>query len=166
MSTDEPTTGRWPRNACGDELVAANRRRLTEVLETQSLAVLATAGEPPHLSLVAIDADDDGRRIVFSTPRATRKYARIGQDDRVALLLDSRGASPVDFSRTVAVTARGRAREVVDDERERLAAGYVRRHPHLAEFVTAPTCALFVVDVDEYDVVSNFQNVVRLEIVR
>ena len=132
--------------------------------DSQSLAVLATSGEAgPHGSLVAFAADSDLQKLVFTTSRATRKYANLLAHPGVALVMDNRENSESDFHEAVAVTAIGKAREVTGEERAHWADIYVRKHPHLPAFVSSPTSALVVVDIERYYVVSKFQNVVEMD---
>ena len=134
-----------------------------EVLEAQRLAVLATrGGHVPHTSLVAFVVTADLARIVFATTRATRKYRNISEDARVALLIDNARNSDTDFRDAIAITAIGSAMEVASADRDRLLASYLQRHPALVEFVSSPTCALMCVEVDKYDVVYRFQNVMEV----
>ena len=144
-----------------------DRSQLTEQIKglftSQQLAVLSTQNDgQPYASLVAFDATDDIRYLLFATARATRKYANIAADSRVAMLIDSRSNQDTDFHTAIAVTATGRAEEVGEQEREALQKHLLAKHPHLEEFVRAPTCALLRMDVEVYYVVSRFQNVMEL----
>jgi nitroimidazol reductase NimA-like FMN-containing flavoprotein (pyridoxamine 5'-phosphate oxidase superfamily) len=142
------------------------RRTLEELFRSQRLAVLATQGQgQPHGSLVAVAATDALRTIIFATTRATRKFANLEADDRVALVVDNRSNRSEDFHAAVAVTVYGRAAEATGGERERLAAVYLAQHPYLAGFVAAPTCALVRVDVSRYSLVSRFQEVSELSMI-
>ena len=136
-----------------------------KLLTSQPLAVLATHGDTgPYASLVAIAATDDLRHLLFATTRATRKFANLQADARVAFLVDNRSNEAADFRDAVAATIRGRAAEVADTEREALLALYLGRHPHLSDFVASPTCAFLRVQVESYFVVTRFQEVMELHI--
>ena len=91
----------------------------------------------------------------------TRKFSHLTNDSRVALLIDSRSNTDRDFHKAVTVTATGTAVEVRDSERRRLQKLYLERHPHLKQFVTAPTCALVRMRVNTYYIVTRFQNVME-----
>ena len=79
---------------------------LRTLFDGQRLAVLATHSEgQPYCSLVAFVPSDDLRDLVFATTRATRKFANMQGDERVALLVDSRSNCDEDFHRAVAATA-------------------------------------------------------------
>jgi hypothetical protein len=64
----------------------------------------------------------------------------------------------------MAVTALGRAAEIEDNERASFLDLYLSKHNHLRAFATAPTCALVKVDVERYEVVNRFQQVLELRV--
>ena len=138
-----------------------------EVLENQDLAVLAThsVGQP-YANLVAFLATKDLKGIVFATRCTTRKYMNIIKDARVALVIDTRSNRREDFHKAMAVTVTGKAQEVGGKEREKLAGLYLQKFPHLIEFVSSSQCGIFKVVVAKYTVVSEFQNVVELEVIK
>lgn len=141
------------------------KKRLAELFASQSLAVLSTHGKgQPYGSLVAFAATDDLKCILFATTRATRKYANLSSESRVAMVVDNRSNRDSDFHKAIGVTAMGMAEEIEGGERDRSLKLYLRKHPFLKEFVTSPTCALFKVHVERYYMVSQFQNVVELDL--
>lgn len=137
--------------------------RLRGLLVEQKLAVLATseAGRP-YTSLVAFAATPDLGALLLATERATRKYANLAAEPRVALLIDSRTHQDSDLHEALAVTALGRAETVEGPEQEALRALLLVRHPQLAGFVRSPTCALVRVRVQSYILVSSFQEVITI----
>jgi nitroimidazol reductase NimA-like FMN-containing flavoprotein (pyridoxamine 5'-phosphate oxidase superfamily) len=141
------------------------RDRLKALLETQRLAVLATHREgQPYGSLVSIASTRDVKNILFATTRATRKYANFSADPRVALVIDNRSNQESDIHEAVAVTATGRAEEILGTEKDRLLGIYLEKHPYLRDFVASPTCALVRVQVETYYMVSKFQEVTELHV--
>ena len=137
------------------------------IFEDQLLAVLSTRErDQPYSNLVCFAATDDLRCLVFATARATRKYANIKADSRVAMLVDNRANVAADINRATAVTVLGTAREVRGEEREDLLARYLGRHPHLESFASSPATALFKVEADKYIVASRFQHVQELSMGR
>lgn len=136
------------------------RAVLAELLGAQGLAVLCTqGGGQPYASLVAVAETEDLADLYFATARATRKYANLTAERRVALLADSRSNRESDFREATAATATGVAQEVEGAEREAGQALLLAKHPHLADFVSSPGCALFRVRVETYVVVQQFQRV-------
>ena len=138
---------------------------LQELCRSQPLAALATdAGTHPYLNLVAVAVTDDLRHLYFATPRATRKWANLTRNPRVSLLLDNRTNQVSDFRRAVAATIFGSAQEINDTTRDEGLIIYLSRHPHLADFVASPTCALFQVQIDRIYLVTRFQNVMEFHL--
>ncbi len=143
------------------------KKTLKDLFESQRLGVLATYGEgQPYSSLVAFAATNDLKYLVFATTRATRKYANLSAESRVAMLVDNRSNQDSDFHSAMAVTALGEAEEVKESERGHLLKLYLAKHPYLEEFVNSPTCALLKMCVDRYYMVSRFQNVMELHMRR
>jgi len=137
-------------------------KMVRELFASQGLAVLATQGRGgPHASLVAFAATEDLRHLIFATERETRKYANLAADPRVALLVDDRSHRAADLVEATAVTAEGRARDARGNERERLAARLLGKHPALKPFLAHPGCELIAVAVEAYQVVTRFQSVVE-----
>jgi len=135
-------------------------QRLGDLFSSQSLAVLATQGEgQPYGSLVAFAATEDLKHLLFATTRATRKYANMMKNPRVAMVMDNRSNEESDFHQAIAVTATGQVKETVGSEKDRLTRLYLSKHPHLIDFVSSPTCALLTLEVETYYIVSQFQNV-------
>jgi hypothetical protein len=136
--------------------------QLQELFSSQRLAVLATDhGGHPYASLVAFAASADLRELFFATTRDTRKFANLQVNPRVSLLIDNRVNQVTDFSTAVAVTVLGSSTELTGPSRRAGSAFYLAKHPHLAEFVAAPSCALLRVQVQSLFLVSRFQNVVE-----
>jgi hypothetical protein len=138
-------------------------RDLAGLLSSQRLAVLITSGrEGPHGSLVAFAVSVDLRELVFATRRTTLKFENLREQPRVALLIDNRGNDESDFHRAAAATAYGPAREADGEDRHRLEAQYLTRHPCLGDFVASHSCALVQVKVEQYRLVRRFQDVTVL----
>ena len=138
---------------------------LTDLFSSQRFAVLATeqAGAP-YANLVAFAVTRDLKKILFATPRMTRKYGNLQRNPQVALLIDSRANRAADLQAATAVTAVGRAAELVDAERQAFFSVYLARHPSLLDFAHAPTTSLFCISVERYVVVDHFQHVVVLNV--
>jgi heme iron utilization protein len=143
----------------------AVKKDLVELFRSQRLAVLATGGgSDPYTSLVAFSHSDDLKSLFFVTGRATRKYANLTKDPRVAMLVDNRSNKTADFRESMAVTATGRAEEVQRPEAEELVRAYLAKNPHLEDFLSSPSCALIRIRVERYYLVQRFQNVVEIQV--
>ena len=150
-----------------EESGVESRRILDELLTTQRLGVLATHHEgAPYASLVAFVASEDHSHILFATSRATRKFANIEANPRVAMLIDNAREQPVDFETAAAATATGRAVELIGDERAEAAERFLQAHPHMRQFVSSPTTAFLCIEVGSYQVVRRFQHVTELHLDR
>lgn len=134
--------------------------RLKHLLSTQPLAVLCTSGEgQPYASLVAFNAAVDLSRVLFATPRSTRKYRNLMSRPPAALLVDDRSNRATDVEEAMAVTILGSVHEAAGEERRAGEEIFLREHPHLDAFVRAPDSALMVLAVEKMVVVSRFQEV-------
>ena len=141
------------------------KKFLQDLFSSQRLAVLATQSKrQPYGNLVAFMATDDLKHLLFATTRATRKYANISRNPRIAMVVDSRSNEEADFHQAAAVTATGVVKETVGPQKKRFQKLYLAKHPYLKEFVSSPTCALLKVEVETYYIVNRFQNVVELHI--
>ncbi|MBM4324706.1 MAG: pyridoxamine 5'-phosphate oxidase family protein [Deltaproteobacteria bacterium] len=138
---------------------------MKKLFSSQRLAVLATQSKrQPYGNLVAFMATEDLKYLLFATTRATRKYANISSNPRIAMVVDTRSNQEADFHQAAAVTATGVVKEIVGPQKRRFQKLYLSKHPYLKEFVSSPTCALLKVEVETYYVVRQFQNVVELHI--
>ena len=138
---------------------------IQSLFQSQNLGVLATRGkEYPYCTLVGFVGTNDLQRIIFATLRHTRKYMNIKAYPRISVLIDSRSNRVEDFKDAMALTSLGNAHEAENEERERLSRLYLARHPHLKEFLQDPNCALMVLEVEKYIMVTRFQQVMEMNI--
>jgi heme iron utilization protein len=141
------------------------QRWLTDLLSSQKLAVLSTQHQgQPYASLVAFAASDDLKELFFATPRATRKFAYLQANPKVALLIDNRSNEDADIHGAIAATVLGIAAEGPPEGREQILKCYLAKHPHLEEFAQSSSTALIRVTVETYYVVSRFQEVMELRV--
>jgi nitroimidazol reductase NimA-like FMN-containing flavoprotein (pyridoxamine 5'-phosphate oxidase superfamily) len=114
------------------ERIARLKEFLKDLFSSQRLAVLATQNRrQPYGNLVAFMATDDLKHLLFATTRATRKYANISRNPRIAMVVDNRSNQEADFHQVAAVTATGVVKEVEGPEKERFQKLYLSRHPYL-----------------------------------
>lgn len=138
---------------------------IEELFRTQYLAVLSTQKDgAPYGNLVAFASADNLTRLIFVTPRATRKFSNMLAEPRVAMVIDNRSNDHIDFSKAMAVTATGTAIDSRSLERNRLLAIFLNKHPHLKEFAESPSCAVMSIEVETYYCVYRFQNVMELHL--
>lgn len=135
--------------------------RIHRLMTEQPYAVLCTqGGGQPYGSVIAFVANQALNGVVFATPIATRKFRLISECDRVALVIDNRAGHPGDVSRIDAITATGKAVKLDDsnaahDWQQRL----IRKHPHMRDFICAPSTALIRVEILRYLHVVRLQEV-------
>jgi hypothetical protein len=63
------------------------------------------------------------------------------------MLIDNQTSKVNDFKNAEALTVLGKAKEVDVGSSDNYLAYYLKKHPYLREFVTAPNCALIEVKV-------------------
>ena len=133
---------------------------LRDLFAAQRYAVLGTQGaDRVSLNLMAVAITGDLRFLVLATERATPKYDNLRNEPRVSLLVDNRANQSADTRTALALTVDGLAEEVSGPEREDLAQLLLSRHPQLGAFVRSPTCALFRVRVQRYELVRGLYDV-------
>jgi nitroimidazol reductase NimA-like FMN-containing flavoprotein (pyridoxamine 5'-phosphate oxidase superfamily) len=138
---------------------------LHRLLESQKYAVLATDQHgQPYTSLMAFSATPDLQSFILLTETGRLKYANLMTNPRVALFIDNRENVGADIEEAIAVTAQGVADEVVGEEREVLRDFFLRRHPGLRVFASAPKCALIRIKINSYVIVRRFQEVIEWRI--
>lgn len=141
--------------------------QVKDLFEFQTLSVLSTQKNgQPYASLVAFAATPDLEQIIFLTPNTTRKYEHLRDNPKVAILVNNSMNQASDIYEAVSVTATGIAAAVEGHEKEQLLEIYLKKHPHLKVFSSAPTTALICVCVDRYFMVNWFQNVIEIQVAR
>jgi nitroimidazol reductase NimA-like FMN-containing flavoprotein (pyridoxamine 5'-phosphate oxidase superfamily) len=140
-------------------------RNMETLFQSQRFAVLATQADgQPYANLVSFAATRDLRQIVFATARATRKFANLCRDGRVALMIDDRTNQRSDLGQATAVCATGRAMEADDPDGQALYELLLAKNPELTDFLNISDCAVIRVDVQRFTVVSEFEKVVVLDL--
>jgi len=138
--------------------------KIKTLFESEALAVLATQKDlQPYASLLAFTTDETLEQMFFLTPSTTRKYRNLVASPRVALLIHNSRNQAEDIHNAIAITATGIAIEISGSERKIHQTGFLKRHPHLESFAMDPSTAMFRVTVERYFMVSQFQQVVKIE---
>jgi heme iron utilization protein len=141
--------------------IAAIPERLKTLNAEEYFAVLATDdGHRPYNSLVAYALTPDTKKIIFATPKKTRKYTNIISSANVALLIDNRSKRKKNLMETEAITIIGTARPVRKGKTwNEFAKTFLMKHSDLEEFINFPATALMVIDISQCIHVSRFQTV-------
>jgi heme iron utilization protein len=129
--------------------------------KNQHFGVLATNDNgQPYTSLISFAITPDLKRVIFATPKDTRKYKNILNTKDVAILIDNRSNTRKNLMATEAVTVIGTARSVRKGKiRDELAAIYLKKHPDLKEFIESDTTALIVVEATRCIHAGKFQTI-------
>ena len=139
-------------------------REILQLLLQHDTGVLATySGESPYTSLMSIDFLSEDDCIVFPTLHDTHKYTNMRRDSHVSLLLDNRSKSGKRFDELYALTIVGMAREVEVAVYPIYKEKFLKRHPHLAEFLSNPQTALIQVTPIRAILVEEFQKIREFE---
>ena len=159
---DEPLfPGSIPLEPFAPEIDPRLAERIGHLVNEQPFGVLCTQGQrQPYGSLVAFAFSADLSYAVFATPVATRKYRLLSECDHIALVVDNRPQYPDDMMKVEGMTATGRTAEIERGARfEHHSKLLTDRHPQLASFVKASSCALFRIDIFRFFHVTRFQEV-------
>ena len=137
------------------------RVSIRELCESQSFAVLATQGKgQPYTSLIGFATSDDMKYVVFATPKQTRKYSLLEEDNRVSLMVDNRAQQPDSINFISALTITGNGKILNDaEEIEKWSGLLTEKHPYLSSFVRSSSTAVILVEVYRYYYVRRFQEV-------
>jgi len=135
--------------------------KIRELCERESFAVLATQGSgQPYTSLIGFATSADLTRLVFATPKLTRKYALLEKENRVALLVDNRSSQTDNVNDISALTITGEGSILsLPEEINKWAELLAKKHPYLRDFLSSSDTAIVVVEVQQYLYVQKFQEV-------
>jgi len=135
--------------------------RLRLLDKTQMHAVLATDSDgQPYTSLIAYALTPDMKKVVFATPRATRKFKNILKNRLVSLMIDSRSNTERDYMDAESVTILGNAYSLRRGKKwSDLAEVLKKKHPELIEFIDSPETVLICVEINQCIHVTRFQSV-------
>lgn len=137
---------------------------ISTISSRQLFAVLATSHDnQPYTSLVAFAITEDLKKLVFITPRDTRKFYYLSKNNMVSLMIENSENQNVDISGAVGITITGKSKDSSGDEREQLLSLFISKHPQMQEFALSKGCSVVSVNISRYDVVERFQNVSVLE---
>ena len=114
-------------------------------LHNPRILVMATASDNrPYCNLMCF-ASTQECSIIVVTPRDTSKYTNLTQNNLVSVLITD-SEEKAGIGNTTAITINGRANEVGEKERKKLADIFIAKYPELQDFVYSETSALFRID--------------------
>ena len=149
-----------------EQMSSDMQEKIQGLMGQLGLGVLSTkdVSGHPYASLIAFAPSPDSTQLYFVTPKATRKFANIAQDPRVAMLINNCANEPSDFHQAMAVTVLGRVEVVAENRRDEVLPIYLEKHPYLQQFANSPSCALMAIHITGYTMVQQFQNVSELRL--
>ena len=137
---------------------------LKELFCSQKFAVLSTHEKgKPYANLMAFAETNSLKQLIFLTSRKTRKYKNLTESDHAALLIDSRSNRETDIHQATAVTVTGCVQEISSDTNKDVLNTYLSKHPYMQSFAHDADSAVFLMKVECYYIVRNFQNVMTLK---
>ena len=137
------------------------KQEIKKLLENQRLGVLSTISDnKPYPNLVAFVAPEDLKYIIFATLKDTQKYKNIINNPEISILIDNRENKSLNFNEILIVTAFGKAEIMENDDFKKI---YLEKHPYLSDFLKTSGCSLIKMEVEKYQFISHFQDVVVIE---
>lgn len=138
----------------------ATREYVDEALRSKRLAVLATeGGGQPHASLIAVTPFKGFRQLLFATYRNTRKFRNLALNSKVAVLIEGGDDDRLGSPKGYVITAYGHAEEIDMAANDKALKAHLHNYPDLLSFMGAADCALILMKVDDYQVVTGIDNV-------
>jgi hypothetical protein len=135
--------------------------KLEELLNTQHFGVLSTLRhDSPHATLICFAPTPDLKRLIFFSPEQTRKAINTQIYQEVSLFVDNRKNRPEDLFEATTLAAYGRIIDVDDRLKEEYQSYYLKKNPHMGFFLT-PGVVMKIIDIDHFDLVSQFQTVLQ-----
>ncbi len=98
------------------------------------------------------------------TPNNTHKYENLKANPKVSILVNNSRNQADDIYNAISVTGIGVASIVDKTEEMNVLEMYLKKHPHLKEFSSAPTTAFICITIKQYFMVNRFQNVVEIKV--
>ena len=138
------------------------KQKIKKLFEDQRFAVIATQGKnEPYTNLVSFLVRKDLKKIYFPTLKNARKFKNLSRHSRVSILIDNRDNEPVDIEDAMNVTAVGETSVIKDSEIKYV---FLEKHPYLKEFTDSNDCRMIEINVENYIIVENFQEVKIIDI--
>jgi len=138
--------------------------QMTAMVKQNDICVLATASDNrPHCSLMAYVADETGEKLYMATSGDSRKFANLGENPFVSLLIDTRATHPRE--KTKALTVSGVC-ETVKDLKERSAAAASLRsvHPQLGPILEDAGVEILCVKAESFLLLDGVSDALFLKI--
>ena len=135
--------------------------KMKSIVKANDLCVLATVSEgKPHCSLMSYISDEKGDEIYLISHRQTKKYFNLMANPTVSLLIDTReeekGQRRIDIK---ALTVSGEFQTIKDaGEKDLIRAKFLKRHPHLKDFLNDPEAELFSIKIRSFQLLDGVKD--------
>ena len=135
--------------------------KMIDIVKANDLCVLATVSEgKPHCSLMSYVSDEEGREIYLISHRQTKKYFNLMENPTVSLLIDTREEEKGQRRNDIkALTVRGEFQAINNPgKKELIRFKFLKRHPHLADFLNDPEAELFSIKIRSFQLLDGVKN--------
>lgn len=139
---------------------------LEKELQKQHFGVFnSVRNDSPHSTLVCFAPTEDLNKLIFFTPKRTRKFINTQIFGKVSLFIDTSTNSPEDVRNAITIAAYGTIvedRDIKNSDFENYKQIYLKKNPHM-EFFLKSNIKVNIINVELFEVVYNFQTVVDLD---
>lgn len=139
------------------------KESIKEMMEEERFGVLATNEHgKSYTSLISFAMDSHLTKLVFATPKKSKKFEMIKNNKNVSILIDNRANNEKSINDIAAITSLGEARVLEEkDEIGKWSKILIDKHSYLNDFINAETSEIILVDISKYYYVTSFQEVVE-----
>jgi len=135
--------------------------RMKDIVKGNDLCVLATVSEgKPHCSLMSYISNEEGDEVYLVSHKQTKKYSNLIENPTVSLLIDTReeekGKRRIYIK---ALTVSGEFQTIKDPmKRDFIRSKFLKRHPHLADFLNDPGAELFSIKIRSFQLLDGVKD--------
>lgn len=142
------------------------KMQILKILKNQRFGIFTSVrGNIPHPTLVAFINSEDLSKIFFATTKKSRKFRNLIENPNVVLFWNTQTNKPDDVRSSVTLTGIGHASPLNDSaEQRRVKKIYITKHPYMQDFVNEEETALISVQIEKYELLSDFEKVKKYRI--
>lgn len=141
-------------------------KQLSKEMKKQIYGIISTIrNDTPHPTLVSFATTDDLTKIIFFSPKQSRKFINVQFYPNVSFFIDTTTNSPKDIENAITITAYGTLKtgqDLSEEEKEKFSKIYLEKNPQMDFFIT-PSVEIMVVEVERYEYVPKFQSILDLK---
>lgn len=148
--------------------VTAVMEKIRTVMNTIKFGTLSTFDQSGgiHSNVVAFSINSAMNELYFITAKSTRKYENIRKNKRVAFLAHNCTNHMSDITGAQAIAVKGEAREVTRQTLHPIKDSFLKKHPYMRELSLSPDAEFLVIEIDSFDLVSHFQDVQTIQVLK